>query len=227
MFHLYENRREAGRKLADALAEYAGQDDIIILALPRGGVPVAYEIAGILNAPLDVLLVRKLGVPGHEEFAMGAIAWGNVQIINRDTVQRLGISKEAIQQVIDRENQELHRRNQLYRNGQPLPQVKGHRVIVVDDGLATGATMKAAVSALRKMGANGIIVAVPVASSDSCRELEKMADKVICPHTPEPFYGVGQWYRDFSQTTDQEVENLLSHAKHTFMGLLKNGESKR
>ena len=226
MFHLYKNRREAGRKLAGALAEYASQDDVIILALPRGGVPVAYEIAGILNAPLDVLLVRKLGVPGHEEFAMGAIAWGKVQIINQDTVQRLGISQEAIQQVIDKEDQELHRRNQLYRNDQPLPQIKGNRVVVVDDGLATGATMKAAVSALRQMGANGIIVAVPVASSDSCRELEEIADKVICLHTPEPFYGVGQWYRDFSQTTDQEVENLLSHAKHTFMGLLKHDESK-
>ncbi len=225
MFYLYKNRRGAGKELASSLTEYARQDDVIIVALPRGGVPVAYEIADILNVPLDVLLVRKLGVPGHEEFAMGAIAWGNVQIINQDTVQQLGISKEAIQQVIDKETQDLHRRNRLYRNDQPLPQIKGNRVIVVDDGLATGATMKAAISALRQLGANEIVVAVPVASPSTCRELGKIANKVICLRTPEPFYGVGQWYQDFSQTTDQEVENLLSHAKHKFIGLLGHDES--
>lgn len=222
MSHFYKNRREAGRDLAIALAEYANQTDVMVLALPRGGVPVAYEVADILKAPLDVLLVRKLGVPGHEELAMGAIAWGNVQIINQDIVQQLGISKKAIQQVIGKETQELHRRNHLYRNDQPLPQIEGNRIIIVDDGLATGATMKAAVSALNQLGADQIIVAVPVGSASTCQELGKTVNQVVCLQTPEPFYGVGQWYQDFSQTTDQEVEHLLADAKHKFMGLLSH-----
>lgn len=225
MSDLYKNRSAAGKQLADALAEYAGQDNVIILALPRGGVPVAYEVAGTLNVPLDVLLVRKLGVPGHEEFAMGAIAQGNIQVIDQGIVQQLSISEKAIQQVIDKETRELHRRNQLYRNDQPLPQIEGNSVIVVDDGLATGATMKAAIAALVQTRASEIIVAVPVASPATCRELKKIADKVICLHTPEPFYSVGQWYQDFSQTTDQEVENLLSRAKHKFVGSLRHDKN--
>ncbi len=214
MFQRFKNRQDAGKQLAEALREYAGKENTLLLALPRGGVPVAYEVAQELNLPLDVLLVRKLGVPGHEELAMGAIAWDHICIINHDIVGQLHISETAIEQVIAKEQAELLRRNQLYRDDKAPPHIKGNTIIVVDDGLATGATMSAAVSALGQANPACIIVAVPVGAPSTCRELEDMADKVVCLHRPEPFYGVGQWYKDFSQTNDQEVQALLGYTTH-------------
>ena len=214
MFQQFENKHEAGKQLADALIDYAGRQDCLILALPRGGVPVAYEVAKILSLPLDVLLVRKLGVPDHEEFAMGAIASGGIRILNHDILQQLYISPEDVEQVTTKERIELERRDQLYRGNLPMPDIKGKNIIVVDDGLATGATMKAAIAALRETNAANIIVAVPVGAVATCHELAKLADKVVCLYRPEPFGGVGKWYVDFSQTSDREVQQLLAHSKH-------------
>jgi predicted phosphoribosyltransferase len=203
------DRRNAGKKLAHALVGYRDRRDAIVLALPRGGVPVAYEVAQALNLPLDLMLVRKLGVPGHEELAMGAIANGNVQILNEDIVKTLGISDAAIKEVAAEEHEELLRRNEAYRNGRAAPELKGLTVILVDDGMATGANMRAAVMAARKQHAAHIIVAVPVSSDAACNSIEKIADEVISLQTPSPFYGVGQWYLDFSQTSDVEVQSLM------------------
>jgi putative phosphoribosyl transferase len=189
------------------------QKNCLVLALPRGGVPVAYEEAKKLYLPLDILLVRKLGVPGHEEVAMGAIASGGIHVINHDILQQLYISLEDMTQVTDKEQKELQRREQLYRGKLPAPVVKGKTVIIVDDGLATGATMKAAIAALREAKATTVIVAVPVGAPSTCLELAKLADKLVCMHRPEPFYGVGQWYTDFSQTSDEEIQNLLRISK--------------
>jgi len=214
MFQQFKNKPEAGKELADALIDYEGRQDCLILALPRGGVPVAYEVAKRLALPLDVLLVRKLGVPGHEELAMGAIASGDVRVLNHDILQQLYISPVAVEQVTTKEKKELDRRNQLYRGTLPMPDIKRKTIIVVDDGLATGATMKAAVAALREASAARIIVAVPVGAVSTCHELAELADKVICLYRPEPFGGVGQWYADFSQTSDREVQQLLAHSKH-------------
>lgn len=208
----FTNRQDAGRRLADALAEYAGRDDALVLGLPRGGVPVAYEVANRLDLPLDVLLVRKLGVPGQEELAMGAIAWGHIRVLNRDVVDQLGIPQFTLEHIIGREQAELERRNQLYRDDKPAPDVDGRTVILVDDGLATGATMKAAVSAMRQAGTARIIVAVPVGPCDTCRELEEMVDDVVCLSAPRPFYAVGQGYQNFDQTSDPEVIALLAKA---------------
>src|SRR3984893_10044550 len=207
---LFRDRREAGRLLAAKLANYANRPDAIVLALPRGGVPVAYEVASALDAPLDVFVVRKLGVPGYEELAMGTVATGGVRVLNDQLVNRLGIPDSMIDAVASREEQELARRERLYRDGRPPPNVRGRTVILVDDGLATGATMHAAISALRQQEPARIVVAVPTASPETCEAMRAEVDDVVCAITPEPFHAVGLWYQDFSQTTDEEVRDLLA-----------------
>ena len=207
---LFRDRRDAGRLLAEKLAAYANRPDVLVLALPRGGVPVAYEVARRLGAPLDVFVVRKLGVPGHEELAMGAVATGGVRVLNDQLVEQLGIPDQMIDAVAARERQELARRERLYRGGRPPPDVRGRTVILVDDGLATGATMYAAIEALRKQNPGRIVVAVPTASPETCEEMKVKADHVICAITPDPFQAVGRWYQDFSQTSDEEVADLLA-----------------
>src|SRR5262245_47865537 len=209
---LFYDRREAGQRLAEKLARYAGWPDLLVLALPRGGVPVAFEVARSLGAPLDVFLVRKLGVPGREELAMGAIASGGVRVINEDVVHELRIPANLIDMAAADEMPELRRREQAYRDGRPFPDVNNKTVILVDDGLATGATMRAAVAALRRMGPSQIVVAVPVGARQTCDEFRDLADEVVCDQQPDPFWAVGSWYRDFEQTTDDEVRRLLAHA---------------
>jgi len=209
---LFRNRSDAGRLLAGALEDYKDQPDVLVLALPRGGVPVAYEVARALNVPLDIFLVRKLGVPGHEEVAMGAIASGGIRLLNDDLVRQLNISREAIESVAAREEQELERRERLYHGDKPAPNVRGRSVIVVDDGLATGSTMKVALAALREQQPAKLIVAVPVAPPDTCESLRQDADDVLCAVTPEPFMAVGAWYQSFEQTTDDEVRDLIQRA---------------
>ena len=208
----YRDRREAGRELAGSLHQYANRDDVIVLGLPRGGVPVAFEVATALNAPLDVFLVRKLGTPGHRELAMGAIASGGIKVINEDVVRYLGISDEQIDAVARAEQQELERRETAYRSGRSLPPLHDRIVILVDDGLATGSTMRAAVQAVKQQQPARVVVAVPVGASDTCAELRSICDEVVCARTPTPFSAVGQWYLDFDQTTDQEVRDLLSRS---------------
>src|SRR5260370_22809682 len=207
---LFRDRHEAGRLLAAKLAKYADRADVIVVALPRGGVPVAYEVASALDTPMDVFVVRKLGVPGYEELAMGAVATGGVLVLNDQLVTRLGIPDHVIDVVATREQQELARRERLYRGGRSPPDVRGRTVILVDDGLATGATMHAAIQALRQQQPARIVVAVPTAAPETCEELRAEVDEVICAVTPEPFHSVGVWYRDFSQTTDEEVRELLA-----------------
>jgi len=206
----FRNRTDAGRQLAEKLAAYANRPDVLILALPRGGVPVAFELARAFGAPLDVFLVRKLGVPGYEELAMGAVATGGVRVLNDEIVRGLGISEHEIDAVVARELRELSRRDRLYRGDRPPSDVAGRTVILVDDGLATGATMRAAVQALRQQQPGRIVAAVPTASPDTCQVLKAEADDVICAMTPEPFFAVGHWYEDFTQTTDDEVRELLA-----------------
>lgn len=207
---IYRDRQDAGRELARKLGQYRDRQDVVVLALPRGGVPVGYEVARELHAPLDVFVVRKLGTPGQPELAMGAIASGGVRVINRDVVDTLGIPSAMIEQVAQIEGEELKRRERDYRGGRPPVEVRGKIVIVVDDGLATGSTMRAAARALRQEGAAKTIIAVPVAAQQSCEAVRQEADEVVCGATPEPFYAVGQWYRDFDQTTDDEVRELLA-----------------
>ncbi len=206
----FRNRTDAGRQLAEKLAAYANRPDVLVLALPRGGVPVGFEVARALGAPLDVFLVRKLGVPGYEELAMGAVATGGVRVLNDEIVRGLGISEHEIDAVVARELQELARRERLYRGDRPPPDVAGRTVILVDDGLATGATMRAAVAALRQQQPARIVIAVPTASPDTSEALKAEADDVVCAMTPEPFFAVGHWYEDFTQTTDDEVRELLA-----------------
>jgi putative phosphoribosyl transferase len=205
----FKDRREAGVELAARLSQYRGRDDVIVLALPRGGVPVAFEIAEALDAPLEIFVVRKLGMPGHPEFAIGAIASGGVRVLNEDTVQWYGIPPSAIDAVASHELVELQRREREYRQGRPLADVRNRIAILVDDGLATGATMRAAVQAVRALGPSRVIVAVPVGAPDTCRAFADITDETVCARTPEPFNAVGLWYRDFSQTTDDEVRELL------------------
>lgn len=209
MSRIFRDRFEAGRLLAGRLKAYADRGDVLVLALPRGGVPVGFELARALRAPMDVFVVRKLGVPGHEELAMGAVASGGVRVLNEDVVDGLQISMEAIERVAKIERDELERRERLYRNGRPAPDVKGREVIVVDDGLATGSTMRAAVIALRKLGPSRIVVAVPTAAPSTLLEFQSLADECVSVIAPEPFRAVGLWYDDFSQTTDAEVRDLL------------------
>jgi putative phosphoribosyl transferase len=209
---LFRDRTEAGQYLAKTLAAYAGRPDVLVLALPRGGVPVAYVVARRLNAPLDVFLVRKLGAPGRKELAMGAIASGGIRVLNGEVVEALGITEEQLADAVQRERQELERREQLYRDDRPAPDVRGRTVILVDDGLATGSSMRAAVAALRQRRPARIVVAVPVGAAETCADLRGEADEIVCAATPEPFYGVGRWYENFSQTTDEEVRDLLERA---------------
>jgi predicted phosphoribosyltransferase len=206
----FTDRADAGRQLAAKLERYAGRDDLIVLALPRGGVPVGYEVARALGAPFDVFLVRKLGVPGHEELAMGAIASGGVRVLNESVVRQLGIPQRVIDEVAGGEQRELERREREYRDDRPPPAIRGKVVILVDDGLATGSTMRAAVAAVRKVGPARVVVAVPVGAADTCDLLGEEADEVVCVREPEPFYAVGVWYENFAQTTDEEVRELLS-----------------
>ena len=211
----FRNRTDAGRHLAEKLAAYANRSDVLVLALPRGGVPVGFEVARALGAPLDVFLVRKLGVPGFEELAMGAVATGGVRVLNDEIVRGLGISEHEIDAIVARELQELARRERLYRGDRPPPDVTGRTVILVDDGLATGATMRAAVGALRQQQPARIVIAVPTASPDTSEALKAEADDVICVITPEPFFAVGHWYDDFTQTTDEAVRELLARGGST------------
>ena len=208
----FRDRRAAGRAVAARLAGYAGREDVVILALPRGGVPLGFEIATALQLPLDILLVRKLGVPGHEELAMGAIASGGIEVFNRSLIDSLGISGEQIETVRRREQRELERREQAYRGDWPRPELREHTVILVDDGVATGATMRAAVAALGEAGLAKLVVAIPTASRDACDELRQQVDDLVCLAVPEPYIAVGAWYRTFAQTSDREVRELLARA---------------
>jgi predicted phosphoribosyltransferase len=212
MTRRFRDRSEAGQLLAAALTAYANRPDVIVLALPRGGVPVAYEVAQALNAPLDVFIVRKLGVPGHEELAMGAVASGAVRVLNEPVVRALEIPDYVIDAVAEWEKQEIARREREYRGDLPPPDVKGRIVILVDDGLATGSTMLAAVKALRQQQPARIVVAVPTAARDTCEALRTEVDDILCAVTPEPFYAVGFWYENFAQTTDEEVRELLARS---------------
>ena len=208
----FRDRRHAGRALALALEQYANRTDVVVLGLPRGGVPVAFEVAQALRAPLDVFLVRKLGVPGHEELAMGAIASGGVQVLNENIVRSLRFGSAEVDIIAAREQRELERREQAYRGSRADLELTGKIAIVIDDGLATGATMRAAVKALRARQPSRVVVAVPVGADDTCHLLRREADEVICLRTPYPFGGVGMWYDDFSQTDDEEVRELLAAA---------------
>jgi putative phosphoribosyl transferase len=208
----FRDRRDAGRQLAEKLSAYANRPDVLVLGLPRGGVPVAYEVAKVLNAPLDVFLVRKLGVPGREELAMGAIASGSVRVLNKNVVQSLRLSDQTIEAVAAAEQRTLVRRERVYRGDRPRLAVRDQTIILVDDGLATGATMRAAVVALRQQQPRRIVVAVPVAAPETCDEFRAEVDDIVCAITPPLFYAVGLWYQDFSQTSDEEVRALLEHA---------------
>src|SRR5437867_10087181 len=212
MERAFVNRTEAGRLLAEKLEKYANRNDVVVLGLPRGGVPVAYEVAKHLRTPLDVFIVRKLGVPGFEELAAGAIASGGVRVSNDDVMRAIPHADQAIEAVTARETTELQRREQIYREGRPAPELRDRIAILVDDGLATGATMRAAVKALRQRGAAKIVVAVPVGPPDTCHEIEEQADETVCLSMPEFFQAVGQYYEDFSQTTDEDVRQLLTSA---------------
>jgi predicted phosphoribosyltransferase len=209
----FKDRQHAGRVLARFLSAYAHRSDVIVLALPRGGVPVAFEVARALGTPLDIFLVRKLGLPGHEELAMGAIASGGVRVLNHEVVDGLRVSPEAIERVAQREMKELERREHLYRDDRPPLDVAGKTVILIDDGLATGSTMRAAAKALRKQNPAKMVVAVPVAAPSICEEFRQLADVTVCAATPEPFQAVGIWYDRFDQTSDEEVHELLERAR--------------
>ena len=209
---IYRDRTDAGKRLATLLTAYAKRPDVLVLALPRGGVPVAFEVARALRAPLDIFLVRKLGAPGQKELAMGAIATGGVRVLNEDVVEYLHIPDNVIDEIAADELQELERREHAYRGNRPVPDVRGKTVILVDDGLATGSTMRAAAAALRQQKPARIIIAVPVSAPQTCDEYRMGVDEIVCDVTPEPFHAVGQWYKDFSQTTDEEVSNLLEKA---------------
>jgi putative phosphoribosyl transferase len=212
MERAFSNRTEAGRQLAEKLLKYAARPEVVVLGLPRGGVPVAFEVAQRLRAPLDVFIVRKLGVPGFEELAVGAIASGGLRVLNEDVMRVVPNAEQVIESITAREMAELERREQNYRDGRPAPELRDRVVILVDDGLATGATMRAAVAALRQRGVAKIVVAVPVGPPDTCRELEREADETICLSRPDFFQAVGQYYEDFSQTDDDEVRELLARA---------------
>jgi putative phosphoribosyl transferase len=208
----YLNRTDAGRRLAGALARYSGRSDVIVLGLPRGGVPVAYEIALAIDAPLDVFVVRKLGLPGHEEFGIGAIASGGVRVVDDAVLRSYGVDADTLDRISDRERLELERRERLYRDDRPFPAMHDRVVILADDGLATGSTMRAAVAALRSEAPREIVVAVPVGAPETCAAMRHIADDVVCLETPDPFYAVGLWYEDFDQTDDAEVHALLERA---------------
>lgn len=208
----FQNRIEAGQQLATRLKSYANRPDVMVLGLPRGGVPIAYEVAKALNAPLDICLVRKLGVPGHKELAMGAIASGGVRVLNYDVISWLGISSKVIDEVAARELRELQRRDRAYRGDRPQPEIGDRTVILIDDGIATGSTIRAAIAILKPQHPKQLVVAVPVAPPQVCDELSTEVDQVVCLITPKELYAIGLWYEDFSQTTDEEVHNLLTRS---------------
>ena len=215
----FADRREAGKELAAKLSAYRGRQDVVVLALPRGGVPVAFEVAEALDAPLDIFVVRKLGMPGHPEFAIGAIASGGVRVLSEDAIRWYGIADTQIEAVARHELAELQRREQDYRQGRALTDLQGRTVILVDDGLATGSSMRAAVQAVRAHEPGRVVVAVPVGAPSACEEFADITDETVCARTPEPFSAVGLWYRDFSQTTDAEVRALLQeHARRIRTG---------
>ena len=220
---MYRDRHDAGRQLAARVSELTAGDHVLVLALPRGGVPVGFEVAQKLGASLDVFLVRKLGVPGHEELAMGAIASGGVRVLNREVIEDLQIPAPVIDAAEDRERAELERRDRLYRGSRPPPDVRGRVVLLVDDGLATGATMEAAVAALRQQGPARVIVAVPVAAASTCEAFRRSGIETLCAFTPEPFQAVGLWYEDFSPTTDAEVRDLLTRAEKRMLAPSRRG----
>jgi putative phosphoribosyl transferase len=208
----FKDRTEAGRTLVESLSSYRDRDDVVVLALPRGGVPVAYEIAVSLRAPLDVFVVRKLGVPGHEELAMGAVASGGTRVVNEDVIRELNIDEAAIDREAEIENRELQRREGAYRGDRAPRDLEGKTVILVDDGIATGATMRAAIGAVRARGAKSLVVAVPTAAPSSCDQLRREVDEVVCTMTPEPYLAVGAWYDEFPQLTDDDVRRILDDA---------------
>jgi predicted phosphoribosyltransferase len=210
----FRDRADAGRALAALLTQYANRTDVLILALPRGGVPVAFAVAEALQAPLDVFLVRKLGAPGEEELAMGAIASGNVVVLNGDVIRALAVPNAVVEQVAAAERHELERRERAYRDDRPPADVRGRTVILVDDGLATGSTMRAAIVALRRLQPARLVTAVPVGAPEVCRRLRADLDDLVCARTPASLYAIGAWFEDFSQTTDQEVRDLLARAEH-------------
>jgi len=212
MAERFQNRTGAGRRLAANLMTYAGRDDVLVLGLPRGGVPVAFEIAMALDAPLDVFIVRKLGLPGHEEFGIGAIASGEVRIVDEAVLRTYDVDAETLERITAREQLELDRRERLYRDDRPFPAIEDRIIILVDDGLATGSTMRAAIAALRKKRPSRIIVAVPVGARETCASIARLVENVVCLETPDPFYAVGLWYEDFEQTDDAEVHELLERA---------------
>jgi predicted phosphoribosyltransferase len=209
---LFDDRRDAGRRLGEKLVHYEGRSDVIVLALPRGGVPVGLEVAVAIDAPLDVFLVRKLGFPGHEEYAMGAIASGGIRVVDEALLQAAGVPGSVVARVVEKEERELRRRERLYRGGLPAIEVAGRTAILVDDGLATGSSMRAAAEAVRERGAARIVVAVPVGPRETVHNLSRVADEVVCLSMPEPFLAVGRFYWNFDQTTDEEVIELLSRA---------------
>jgi len=208
----FQNRIGAGRQLAAKLLPYAGREDVLVLGLPRGGVPVAFEIAMALDAPLDVFIVRKLGLPGHEEFGIGAIASGDVRVVDESVLRAYDVDPEALERITVRERLELERRERLYRDDRSFPAIENRVVILVDDGLATGSTMRAAIAALRKKGPSKIVIAVPVGARETCTAMAGLVDEVVCLEMPDPFYAVGLWYDDFEQTDDGEVHDLLERA---------------
>jgi putative phosphoribosyl transferase len=213
MSKLFRDRTEAGRLLAGMLGEYANREDVLILGLPRGGVPVAFEVARALKAPLDIFIVRKLGLPTNKELAMGAVASGGVRVLNDEVVRSFGVAESVIEAVAEKEQIELKRRESLYRGDNPMPEAVDKTILLVDDGIATGSTMRAAVAALRQKHPAQIVVAVPVAPPSTCEDLQAEADEVICVATPQPFYAVGQWYKIFDQTTDRQVRELYERSK--------------
>lgn len=213
----FRDRREAGKILAQRLQHYAGSADVVVLALPRGGVPVAYEVSRALHSPLDVFIVRKLGLPGREELAIGAIATGGIRVLNNDVIRLLNVPEEVIAFVAERERQELARRERDYRGDRPALELRDKVVILVDDGLATGASMRAAVQGLRALHPARIVVAVPTAAREICEAFRQEVDEIVCAMTPEPFDGVGRWYQDFQQTSDEEVRSLLAEANRELL----------
>ncbi|WP_019499375.1 phosphoribosyltransferase [Pseudanabaena sp. PCC 6802] len=214
----FRDRTEAGRLLAPHLAMYANRPDAIVLALPRGGVPVAFEVAKALHVPLDICLVRKLGIPGHQELAMGAIAMHGIQVLNHSIIKKLGVDRATIERVTASEKQELARRDRLYRGDRPFPDLHGQTVILIDDGIATGATIRAAIQAIQASHPHQIVVATPVAPASTCKELNEVCDRVVCLMQPEPLYSISNWYDDFSQTTDAEVKYLLAQSTRELEG---------
>ena len=212
MTERFHNRTDAGRQLAAALVRYGGRNDVVVLGLPRGGLPVAFEVAWSLDAPLDVFVVRKIGLPGHEEFGIGAIASGGVRVVDEEVLRAYGVDADTLDRITDRERRELERRERVYRDDRPFPALEDRVVILVDDGLATGSTMRAAIAALRAKRPREIVVAVPVGARETCTAIAQLADHLVCLETPDPFYAVGLWYENFDQTDDEEVHELLERA---------------